>query len=105
MRKIAPFLLLGLLATSCVSKKEFSAVSDELNRSLATQSIQTKQIDSLRRHVSQLQYDSAAAQASIRKFIEDSISQSKNLHQANIEIEELKKNNNDLMNKDRKSVV
>lgn len=99
MRKIAPFLLLGLLATSCVSKKEFSAVSDELNRSLATQSIQTKQIDSLRRHVSQLQYDSAAAQASIRKFIEDSISQSKNLHQANIEIEELKKNNNDLMNK------
>lgn len=99
MRKITSFLLLGLIATSCVSKKEFTDTANELSKLKATNTTYTRQIDSLRRQVSQLQYDSAATHASLEKFLQDSITQSKNLHQANMEIEELRKNNSDLMSK------
>ncbi len=99
MKKIASVFLLGVFIASCVSKKEYTDATAQLSDCKATNEEQVLNINEMRKHISQLQYDSMAAQRAIDKFMEDSISQSKNLHQANMEIEDLRETNKQLANK------
>ena len=99
MKKTATFFLLSALFVGCVSKKELTNATEQLNECKTNSEVQRQNISEMRKHISQLQYDSAAAQRSIDKFMEDSIAQSKTLHQAELEISELKANNRQLTEK------
>ncbi len=99
MKKIASIFLINFIVCSCVSKKELTDATNQLNECQVTTEEQSQNINALRRKISQMQYDSAAAQLAIRKFMEDSISQSKTLHQAEMEIEDLKTANKQLTEK------
>ncbi len=97
MKKLIAFLLFGTtIATSCVSKKELTDANSALNSCKATTEAQNIDINNMRKHITQLQYDSAAAQKAIDKFLNDSITQSKSLHQAKMEIRDLKEANKQL---------
>ncbi len=87
---------MGALATSCVSKKELTDVSSQLKDCKVNSEAQSLDISNMRKHITQLQYDSAAAQKALDKFMRDSVSQSKSLHQAKMEIADLKEANRQL---------
>lgn len=103
MNRLSPILCatvaFTLATTSCVSKKEFAETADQLSQCQQTTEGQNRDINDLQRKVSQMRYDSAAAQQSIQKFLEDSVSQSKTLHQAELEIKDLKEANRQLTEK------
>lgn len=96
MKKITTIFLISILAASCVSKKELTNANSKLQDCQTTREAQRIDINDMKKHITQLQYDSAAAQKTIHKLMSDSISQSKTLHQAEMEIKDLKDANKQL---------
>ena len=96
MNKLTTIFLIGALATSCVSKKELTTANSKLLDCQTTREAQRVDINDMKKHITQLQYDSAAAQKTIHKLMADSISQSKTLHQAEMELRDLKAANKQL---------
>lgn len=88
--------LLGFLSTACVSKKELTAANEQLNSCKSLTESQSAEMGQLKRHVTQLQYDSMALKKAVDKLLDDSATQSMTLHQAEMEIAELKSNNRQL---------
>lgn len=99
MRKIFVILSMGMMFSSCVTKKEFNETASNLYDCKKKSEAQCQELSNVRKQIALLQYDSAAAQKKIQNLISDSIDKSKRLHQAELEIADLKGLNQKLSDK------
>ncbi len=99
MKKIVAILSVGMIFSSCVTKKEFNETASNLYDCKKNLEAQCQELSNARKHISLLQYDSLAAQKKIQDLIADSTDKSKKLHQADLELQNLKKLNQQLSDK------
>jgi chemotaxis protein MotB len=100
MKKIFYFLFIGLLATSCVTKKKYEELR---NGCIEKSQMQSKEIEEAKNKIEELNNEVTALQNSIDQIVSDTIQQSKAKHRQQQELNALKKENEQLMNQLKRS--
>lgn len=96
MRKLVYFALSVMLCTSCVPKKKYTELSEELDDCYKAKQAQNSALVANRQTIEDLESNRASLQKSIDALVKDTLNKGKSLAQNKIDLDNLKKLNKKL---------
>ncbi len=96
MRKLVYFALSVMLCTSCVPKKKYTELSEELDDCYKAKQAQNSALAANRQTIEDLESNRASLQKSIDALVKDTLNKGKSLAQNKIDLDNLKKLNKKL---------